>query len=211
MVILQLAVGGEWERAISFPLHAAYRASLRAWLADAHAQGECALEIVYPPLDRPQILGTRVRAFGFDALENLVASLFDSPAGVDWQSGIRLVRTHFGESACVPARIHAFEVGLFNAWRSEKAERVWTSGDEESSSRAFERLLNARNWWERTRPAPVLLEAAWTEPVEHWMAECISVRRRAGFVAQRSLLANALDVLLSPVQRSAGAKAGPTE
>ena len=107
---------------------------------------------------------------------------------------ILLFETAFALPDLFNSPITHAEVGVYNRWNSAGARKVWHCGTAiPTVSELLPRLsLELR----RMRGEPVMLEAAFADPVAHWIGLNVSVRRGQRFMLHVDTLHERLKTLL---------------
>lgn len=172
--VLQLAFNGAWEDALVLPVGPDSREAALAWLADAQAVGEGAVEIVYRRGEQRVLLGVRVRGTEMERLRMFLATVVDRPGRLDWSSAVAHFRNHFGGDAFEARGVAALDLGVFNAWRLHPVFRLWSSGGSEPEPSQLAHAAMECDGWGTSVAAPLLLEATWSSPIEHWGGVTIS-------------------------------------
>jgi hypothetical protein len=188
MIHLQLAIGGAWERALVLRPGASTLDDAQEWLAAARQAREGAVEIVLAARSRRLLTGVRLRGERVTELEGFIRLASRMSLGIDLSGAIDVVQRQFGASAFAPAAMRSLDLGVFNAWRSQPVQRLWTSGGGALDPARVVADAMASPDWRARAPAPLLLEAAWTEPVEHWAGVTVSRKREGAHRPVRALL-----------------------
>lgn len=181
MRCLQIAFNGEWERAAIYPASPEGAARAASDIVECAAP-ECALELVFGSSTAPAFLGFRER----ERDVNNLARLLCNPELMGWtnlEGACTSAAIAYGKEILSPSRVARLELGVFNAWKRHGPHCLWSRG-ESSSTIDVEALLSGVadcHLASLTPTTPIVLEAAWSDPIEHWIGWSVSVQHRQGF------------------------------
>jgi hypothetical protein len=170
-MFLQFASNGVWEEALRLDLPAS-KSILQTWLKTASE--DVALELFS---DEAAFIGLRLKPFQHEAE---VLRFCDHPS-------MQSLREIFS-AELFQGKPDSAEIGVVNAWQSLGSKIIWRQGEK------FPSLERLEVW---TRPKPIALEFAYSQPFPHWQAFPVSVKTEKGYQLDLALLQVALSHQIS--------------
>jgi hypothetical protein len=178
---LQIATGGQWERATLVSFDGDHRGALARNAIGASA--ELAMEVLFGVVDRPDaFVGVRLRGWAVaDSLrfvretEQAIRSLpTPSPGRVMEAMTTRLEAPLFADPCDL------IEAGAFNAWQAVGPLGVWARGERPLRASRFPAIVERASAHFQHCRRPVALELACSRPVQHWLGVRVSRASRRG-------------------------------
>lgn len=165
---IQLAPDGQWERATTLPAARASLDAAVAWVANAHDSDRNAIEVLFGGPVFERLIGVR-------GASPLLLQLLPGVARPQtWPRAIEAVRGVAGPSMFEASTTAFVELGVFNAWHTFGAARLWSASEGRPAPETVVARALASAHGSAVRPGPILLERAWTSPVEHWIGQDVS-------------------------------------
>jgi hypothetical protein len=179
---IQLARGGEWERARRLPLASPLtrfsdRDDIFEW---ATGDSDLALEIFLGDDLDASFLGVRppwsARRFA-ELVFELQHELVLCPSAV---AVVQLLRQRIQSTLFVAAPDKA-ELGVVNAWQTSRSVQLWRRGGRVPDHAELRAILAAAPQFHGERSEPSGLELVWRAPVKHWLGLGVSARVAGGY------------------------------